>query len=185
MPDGVEQVGLAQSGVAVDEERVVGLRRSLGHRDRCGVGEAVRRADDEVVEVVLRVEPRLGPAARARGVDLARHEGCLDVLAGCGALLHRFLDGFGVLRHVRVDARLGRHVRVHRDGEVRDRVVTDAGDGLGDRDAYPLLEHAAGQVVGDLEVQGAGEDALRFDQVEEPVELRRDAGVFAEDSEYG
>ena len=57
MPDRVEQVGLAQPGLAVDEQRVVGLGRRLGDRDRGGVGEPVARADDEGVEGVLRVEP--------------------------------------------------------------------------------------------------------------------------------
>jgi hypothetical protein len=40
VPDGVQQVGLAQAGVAVDEQRVVRLRRRLGHRDRGGVRES-------------------------------------------------------------------------------------------------------------------------------------------------
>ncbi len=77
------------------------------------------------------------------------------------------------------------HVRVDRDREVGDRVVTDAGDGLGDRDADALLEHPAGQVVRDLEVEGAGEDALRFDQVEEAVQLRGDAVVLGEEAQDG
>ena len=55
--DRVQQVGLAQAGLAVDEERVVGLGRRLGHRDRGGVGEPVAGADDEGLEGVLRVEP--------------------------------------------------------------------------------------------------------------------------------
>ena len=59
MTDGVQEVGLAEAGVAVDEERVVGLGRCLGHGDRRGVGESVGSADDEVVEAVLRVEPRV------------------------------------------------------------------------------------------------------------------------------
>ena len=69
MPDRVQQVGLAQAGVAVDEQRVVGLGRRLGDRDGGGVGEPVAGADDEGVEGVLRVEPgRLAPGVRrARG----------------------------------------------------------------------------------------------------------------------
>ena len=57
VPDRVQQVGLAQPGAAVDEQRVVRLRRRLGDRDRRGVGEPVGRADDERLERVLRVEP--------------------------------------------------------------------------------------------------------------------------------
>ena len=52
----VQQVGLAQSGAAVDEQRVVRLGRGLGDGDRGGVGEAVARTDDEGVEGVLRVQ---------------------------------------------------------------------------------------------------------------------------------
>ena len=43
---------------AVDEERVVGLRRRLGDRERRRVSEAVGRADHERVERVLRVDRR-------------------------------------------------------------------------------------------------------------------------------
>ena len=55
--EGVQQVGLAQAGLAVDGQRVVRLARILGHRDRGGVGEPVRAADDEGLEGVLGVEP--------------------------------------------------------------------------------------------------------------------------------
>ena len=54
--DGLEQVGLAQAGVAVDEQRVVLPGRGLGHGEGGGVGEAVGRADDEGVEGVPRVD---------------------------------------------------------------------------------------------------------------------------------
>ena len=57
MADGVQQVGLPQARVAVDEQRVVGLGRRLGDRDRCGVREAVAAPDDERLEGVLRVQP--------------------------------------------------------------------------------------------------------------------------------
>ena len=63
VPDRVQQVGLAQAGVAVDEQRVVGLGRRLGDRDRGGVGEPVARADDERVEGVLRVQPGVAGVA--------------------------------------------------------------------------------------------------------------------------
>ena len=57
---------------AVDEERVVGLRRRLGDGERGRVREAVRRADDEQVEGVLRVQARerlARPAAPFCGDD--------------------------------------------------------------------------------------------------------------------
>src|SRR5206468_10484065 len=58
--DGVEEVGLAEAGVAVDEQRVVGLGRLLGHGQGGGVGEAVRLPDHEVLERVRRVQGDLG-----------------------------------------------------------------------------------------------------------------------------
>ena len=64
--DGLKEMGLAEAGAAVDEERVVGLRRRFGHGQRGRVREAVRRADHERVERVLRVEPAaLGPSRQA------------------------------------------------------------------------------------------------------------------------
>ena len=62
--DGVQQVRLAQAGVAVDEQRVVGLGGRLGDRDGGGVREPVAAADDEGLERVLRVQPGGGRARR-------------------------------------------------------------------------------------------------------------------------
>ena len=53
---GVQQVGLAEPGLAPDEQRVVGARRRLGDGEGGGVGEPVRGADDEGVEGVAPVE---------------------------------------------------------------------------------------------------------------------------------
>ena len=58
MADGVQQVGLAEPGGPVDEQRVVRPGRALGDRHRGGVREAVRRADDELVERVTRDSAR-------------------------------------------------------------------------------------------------------------------------------
>ena len=86
--DGVHQVRLAESHAAIEEERVVRLRRDLGDRARRGVGELVRGADDEALEGVFRVQGRgtgrdlgqcgLGRGRRARLVGLG-DEGDLDV----------------------------------------------------------------------------------------------------------
>ena len=54
--DGVEQVGLAQAGGAVDEQRVVGLGGIVGHGQRRAVGEAVGGADHEFFKGELRVK---------------------------------------------------------------------------------------------------------------------------------
>ena len=84
MADRVQEVGLAESGLAVDDERVVCLAGRLGDRHGSGVREAVGRTDDEVLEQVARVEPGLGDAADAgrRGGALgpARDELVLVVL---------------------------------------------------------------------------------------------------------
>ena len=74
VPDGVEEVGLAEPGVPVDEQRVVGTGRGLGHGLGGGVGEPVGRGDDEGLERVARdrgpVRPRFGPDRR-HGSDTA------------------------------------------------------------------------------------------------------------------
>src|SRR5262245_40023110 len=60
---------LAEAGAAVDEQRVVSLRRRFRDRERGRVRDAVRRADHEQREDVLRVQPgkrlpRLRPVVR-------------------------------------------------------------------------------------------------------------------------
>ena len=64
VPDRVQQVRLAQAGVAVDEQRVVGLGGRLGDGDGGRVREPVARPDDERLERVLRVEPGGGEPRR-------------------------------------------------------------------------------------------------------------------------
>ena len=130
--DRVQQVRLAEAGVAVDEERVVGLRRRLGDRERGGVREAVRRADHERVERVLRVDAAAASArggGRRRGVERerARH-GCAGGWPGSTvrrtrrSVAGRVLDrGADQLDEVTLDP-LAREVV--RDGE-HERVVVD------------------------------------------------------------
>ena len=67
VPDGVEEVGLAQPGVAVDEQRVVGASGRLGHRLGGGVGQAVRRGGDEGVEGEAGVERDRGGLPASSG----------------------------------------------------------------------------------------------------------------------
>jgi hypothetical protein len=52
----MHQVGLAEAHAAVQEERVVGMARTLGDRQAGGMGQAVGRPDDEVRERVARVD---------------------------------------------------------------------------------------------------------------------------------
>ena len=58
MANGLHQVGFAHAHAAIEEERVVGLGWTLGHRLRRGMGELIARADDESIEGVAGVELR-------------------------------------------------------------------------------------------------------------------------------
>ncbi len=53
LADGLQQVGLAQPDAAVDEQRVVGGARLIGHGHGGGVGELIVRAGDEIIEAVV------------------------------------------------------------------------------------------------------------------------------------
>ena len=65
--DRVQQVGLADAGGPVDEERVVGVAGKLGHGERGGVGEAIGVADDELLEREAGVDPMVrGDGLRGR-----------------------------------------------------------------------------------------------------------------------
>src|SRR2546425_3080071 len=71
VPDGVQEVRLAESDAAVDEEWVVRSRGKLGDRLACRLRELVRGTHDKRVESVARVKPvdgtaATGPALRAR-----------------------------------------------------------------------------------------------------------------------
>ena len=68
--DGLHEVGLAEAGRTVDEERVVLLPGRFGDGVRGGGGELVRLADDEVIEgvaVVQRLGARIDRRHRGRG----------------------------------------------------------------------------------------------------------------------
>ena len=51
--DGVQQVGLAQTGLPIDEQGVIALARVVGHRPGGGVGKFVGGAHHEALEGVL------------------------------------------------------------------------------------------------------------------------------------
>ena len=81
---GMQEVSLAQAGSAVDEQWVVAAAGTFGHRQCCGMGEAIRWADDETLEIVtlrwfgaraaVLVGTR-GPAIRGRAGDT----GCIEI----------------------------------------------------------------------------------------------------------
>ena len=80
--DRAQQVGLADTGRAADEQRVVGLSRHLRDRQRGGVGQVVAVANHELVERELGVaqwsvcvwgaQVELGGALTARSAGTVR-----------------------------------------------------------------------------------------------------------------
>jgi len=155
VPDRVQQMGLAETDPAVDEERVVGLRRQLRHRLAGGLGELVGVADDEGFKGIARGEAvrerhrgeLTGGRGRALGlpVDL---EGDDRVAAQHRA--NRALDRLGVVLDEPVAAVLvGRAdadgVTVHRGDAAGPQPRVDGG--LGD----PALER--GQNTGPQRVK--------------------------------
>ena len=164
--DRLEQVGLAEPGAAVDEERIVGLGRRLGYGECGRVREAVRRADHEQVERVFRVDTR----RRARWVGgLARGGGGRSRLFvaranGVRALGDRELNAALVPGHV-ADAGADQAEEVPLDplaGEVvrnRDRegviAQLDAGS-LGEPGVKGGLVECSSEPAGDFVPQALG-----------------------------
>ena len=65
--DRVHQMRLAETHAAVDEQRVVGARRRFRDGAARRVRELIRRADDEGVEGVTRIQPRGSWSRRDHG----------------------------------------------------------------------------------------------------------------------
>ena len=160
MADRVQQVGLAQPGVAVDQQRVVGLARRLGHRDGGRVREPVGRADDEGLEGVLRVEPGLERAAArrrsSRSVDVGalgrgRRRGILVDLSTCrlstSSTRRLGVVGAGRTRRPRAAGSTVTAIRISRPKRI--------GEGVLELGAQPALELVAGEVVGHGDDRGA------------------------------
>src|SRR5581483_3628898 len=113
------QVGLAEPGSAVDEQRVVGLRRRFGDREGGGVREPVRGADHEEVERVFRVQACVRDPLRGhsreigRSVDLRDRQ--LDAPLLAGRVPHRRSDQ---LEEMTLDPLTGEVVRDAEDERV-------------------------------------------------------------------
>jgi hypothetical protein len=118
MGDGVDEVRLAEPRAAADEERVVPPPAAARRRHRRRVRELVRRADDEVGERVLRVEP----LDRAGATD-ARDPG--DGVHGSpswGGLSRRRMPTLAILRGSR--SRPHGRARAHRAKRASGRSAT-------------------------------------------------------------
>ena len=198
--DGVQQVGLAQAGVAPDEQRVVRPRGRLGDGDGRGVAEPVRRADDERVEDVLLVQAGLGArrgglrrrarprrratarpgaaagrrsaAARGRpsGTGRCRRAGRAPAAATPRGR-RRGDDGLGAGRVGHLGAAGGRR-RVDDHGEV-DRDAEVAAQRVADRAAQDPLDGVLGELAGRGEERGAVDEPERSGEAEERALLRR------------
>ena len=90
MADGVEQVGFAEACIRVDEEWVVVTPRLFRDGESGGVGEPIRLPNHEVVEGVLRNQPRIVDLPPGR-IDIVDREGHLvwlrrrQILSGRGS----------------------------------------------------------------------------------------------------
>ena len=159
--DGLEQVCLTQSGIAVDKEGIEGGARGFRGRQCGSVRETVRRADDEGVE------GELGVQVRGTGVGRSRHEGGGVVLLRCfnrrglgdgrcsgrdgGRLLLFLLFGDDLERGVDGDGDAHGAAQMHGQGgrQLRLRLIFNpllgevVGDGEQDR-AFDVAEGAGG-----------------------------------------
>jgi hypothetical protein len=126
------------------------------------VREAIRTADDEVVEVVLGVQSGIGAAVPGNGVE-----------ARDGSLLANALSTGN--RFARSGLRVGDDASVldlgvDHDRKVRDPVFPiDGAERIEKRNADALVEHAAGELVRNFEIQRAGEHTLWLDEVDETL----------------
>ncbi len=180
--DGVQQVCLAKTRLAVDEQRVVRLRRRLRDRDGRRVGEPVARADDEGLEGVLRVEPRRLEVTSSADFATGAQMGvgslgwpgrCAVALVAKVAHVRGVIGGVGVVSVALVlgglaGGRLDR--RFDRDGDAG--LAAELGGERGrQRGAQPGLEHVLGEIVRSGEEHGVLDDGERTDERDPGLEL--------------
>ena len=178
--DGVQQVGLAQARVAIDEQGVVGLGRGFGDRDGGGVRKAIARADDEGVEGVLAIEsghlhqlrhdrsPGL-PRSGIRNHGERRSGGRLDDRHS-GSVLDQVIfggidpiDGGTSLREGGLGLVQGR-IDGDRDAHLTAQAISE---GRGDQLADLGLEDVLGVVIGNRDQRGVIEDPVEASLIEE------------------
>ena len=164
MGDGLDEVGLAEARVGVDEDRVVGGGRRLGDALRHGRRVLVVRAGDEAVEHVARVEvagglrgPGGAAPARARAGPGRRAAGAAAPRAAAGAPpRHCWRQSRRRARRRRRGRRPGRR------GLSPSASATWPGEAL--------LDPLAGEIVGHTDDEGAVVEAERQRAVEPELE---------------
>jgi hypothetical protein len=133
VPDGVQQVGLAEARRAVDEQWVVRAGRSLGHPKRCRECELVGGALHEGLERV--------PGVEAGDVDRCVPRGVTVLVALRTAVAGAVARPGRRLRDLRVADRLGRA-----DGDVEPPVaLAEFGEGVRDQRLVAREDPIAGQ----------------------------------------
>ena len=140
MRDRLHQVRLAESGRAVDEERVVRLAGGFGDRVRGRGGEFVRFADDERLKCVALVERRRRNGRRGRDTApgaLARCDEEVHLRAPLAIFLHAKHDrrrpAQDALGDAREQRRVLRFIPLRREliGRAQDQTSLIECDGLG------------------------------------------------------
>ena len=138
--DGQQQVGLAEAGIAVDKERVVGLAGILRHGGGGRVGEAVGVAHDEVVKGVARhLRQGVFPFGEHFGKLVLRDDEHLKVLGK--QIGERSLDPVrkALLQNVLLEVRRG--------AQHQTAVVQLCGRAVGKPGVHGRLRQLAGQNV--------------------------------------
>ncbi len=136
LTDRVHQMRFAEPHAAIDKQRVVRSRGRLGNRTAGGMGELVRRAHDESVEGVARIEPG---GARSRDIDGAGLERCrfLRSELHCRIIRRRVREKMhGQIRTLQLAHRFADHARVVFCQPVFEQAVRDA-----DCHRRPIVRH--------------------------------------------
>src|SRR6202021_1028478 len=131
--DGVHEMGLSHTDTAVEEQRVVGLRRALRDSLRCGHGELVAASDDERIELISPIQ--LGCRAPVKACLFGRWPGggALSVeaaLSGCALAVAWHGRKSAVLAYLggaRVLLGSGEGHRLHLEAEVVNRLLDQVG----------------------------------------------------------
>ena len=150
--DGVQQVGLAETGVAVDEQRVVRAAGCLGDGDGGGMRKAVAVADHEGLEGVALVQPRRWSSGRAA---THRHQPVCRTLLGVIGHEIRIRGRSYDDRELDRTVQRGRHAVDHKWPELAvEQLMNDL---VGCAEEHRAVEHADGADPADPRPIGGGQ----------------------------